>query len=73
MILLRTVLQIRVKKVGSGESISDRCLDAMGCLEVGSDIMDILRSISDNLDNDDPATARQIIRLIASSPEFQKC
>ena len=67
------MIERAIRSVGSGESISDRCLDAMGCLEVGSDIMDILRSISDNLDNDDPATARQIIRLIASSPEFQKC
>ena len=59
--------------VDSNIALAERCLDAMGSLEVGTDIMEILLSLSDNLDDDDPVTTRQIIRLIAASPEFQKC
>lgn len=56
----------------NGDTLPQRCLDALGYFEVSENVMDVLRSLNGE-ENESSDDARQLIRIIAASPEFQKC
>ena len=69
---VRNIIQYVLNDPGSQE-VPERCLDAMGYLDVGETVKGVLRSLSEDENHSDANLVNQMIRIIATSPDFQRC
>ena len=55
------------------QEMSESCLNAMGYFYVSETVKGVMKSISEDENLRDADLVNQMIRIIATSPDFQRC
>ena len=55
------------------QEMSESCLNAMGYFYVSETVKEVMKSISEDENLRDADLVNQMIRIIATSPDFQRC